>query len=270
VGVLMFDITPYQNYIEIDSPIPYITRKKETVMLYPVLTKDANKFVPSYDILRIDKNKIGDVNIIQSSYLQFLLQVVLYDDLFGGADGVKAPHTIFYWKFIRILELCFQLDNISEQFLIKINDKGKFVLFIKDILIDYKDFNNIIQLIMYQNVYGYEDDTDMNPDIKEAIDEYYALVNKGKETVTLERKISIVTAHTGILKKELLLMTYYSFMSLFEAVVDEIDYVVNKNIEANGGKFKQPIEHFVYRDKKSKYSNAFGKKESLEKGFKKI
>ena len=123
---------------------------------------------------------------------------------------------------------------------------------------------------MYQNVYGYEDDTDMNPDIKQAIDEYYSLVNKGKEPITLERKISVVTAHNGIMKKELLLMTYYSFMSLFEAVVDEIDYIVNKNIEANGGKFKQPIEHFVYRDKKSKYSNAFGKKESLEKGFKKI
>lgn len=262
----MFDITPYKDYIEIDSPIPYVTKKKEIVMLYPILTKDANKFINSYDILRIDKNNIEDINIIQSSYLQFLFQVVLYNDLF---KKIEKPSP-YYWKFIYIMELCFKLDDINKQLLIKVNDKGKFVLYIKDVLIDYKDFDNLIQLIMYQNVYGYEDESDMNTDIKQAIDEYYALTNKGKEIVSLERKMSIIGAHTGILKKDLLPMTYYSFLSLFEATVEEIDYIVNKNIEANGGKFNKPLEHFVYKNKKSKYAGAFARKEKVEQGLQKI
>lgn len=266
----MFDITPYINHIDIDEPITYITRKKEAITLYPVLTKEANRFISSYDILLIDKNKLGNVDIIQSSYLQFLMQVVLYEDLFGKAGSLVIPHTMEYWKFVSIMELCFKLDKISEQLLIKIDEKGKFVLYIKGVLVDYKDFNNLIQLIMYQNIYGYEDETDMNPDIREALDAYFELVNKGKKPITIERKISIVSSHSGILKKDLLSMTYYSFISLFNAVVEEIDYIVNKNIEANGGKFKQPIEHFAYKEEKGKYAYAFGNKEKMEKGLAKI
>lgn len=262
----MFDIAPYLDYIEMDVPIPYLTRNKEIVNLYPILTKDSNKFIKSYDILKIDKNSINDINIIQSSYLQFLLQVVLYEDLF---TKVLKP-SVYYWKFIHILELCFKLDNINEDFIIKINDKGKFILFIKGVLIDYKDFDNLIQLILYQNIYDYEDESDMNDDVKKTINDYYSLVNKGKEVITVERKISVITAHTGILKRDLLSMTYYSFSSLFEAVINEIDYVVNKNIEANGGKFKRPIDHFVYRDKRSKYENVFVRKDKIEQGLQKI
>lgn len=265
----MFDVKPYLNYIDMDEPIPYITRRKELVTLYPILVKDSNKFINSYDILTIDKNSMGNIDFIQSSYLQFLLQIVLYNDICSGMDK-DFIHSENYWKFTNILELCFGLNKIHEEFGIKINDMGKFILNIKGSIVDYKDFNNIIQLIMYQNILGYEDETDINPDIKEEIDKYYRVVNKGIESVSLGRKCSIITAHTGIQKKDLMLMTYYSFSLLFDCVVEEIDYVVNKNFEANGAKFKKPIEHFVYKHKVNKYANAFGDKNSLEKGLKKI
>lgn len=265
----MFDIKPYQSYIELDKPIPYFTRKNQVIELYPVLLKDAYDFLNCYNILTIDKNTVGNIEIIQSSYLQFLLQVVLGKDLFGKVE----KHSVQYWQFITVMRLCFKLDiKDAEQLKITVNDKGKFLLIVKGIEINYKDFDNIIQLIQYQNIYNYEDESELNPDFKKAVDEYYALRNKGQEPLTLERKMSIVSAHNGMLKKDLLEMTYYSFEALFNSVVQQIDYVVNKNFEANfkanGGKLKEPIEHFAYRNKKSRYANAFVNKRSIEKGFK--
>ena len=263
---MKFDITPYRNYIEMDKPIPYVTRHKQVISLYPVKLKEANDFVNCYNVLTIDKNIFEDIEIIQSSYLQFLLQMVLGQDLFGKVE----KHSMRYWQFVRIIELCFGLNKIEEQFKIKINEKGKFILEINDVIIDYKDFDNIIQIIQYQNIYDYEDERDLNPDYKKAVDEYYSLVNKNKEPITLERKISIVSAHNGMLKKDLLEMTFYSFTSLFNAVVEQIDYVVNKNFEANGGKFKKPIEHFAYKNKKGKYADAFVNKKNIGQGFKNV
>lgn len=263
---MKFDVTPYRNFIETDRPIPYYTRENQKIELYPVLTKNSNDFINSYRILTIDKNAIGDVQIIQSSYLQFLLQVVLGKDLFTKVE----THSQQYWQFVKIMELCFNLDKIEEQFVIRIDNKGKFILEIKGVTINYKDFDNIIQIIQYQNIYDYEDERDVNPDYKKAVDEYYSLINRDKEPLTLERKISIISAHNGILKKDLLEMTFYSFNSLFNAVVEQIDYIVNKNYEANGAKFKKPIEHFAYRNKKSKYADAFVNKKSIEKGLKNV
>ena len=261
-----FDIAPYESYIEMDEPIPYITRHKQVIMLYPVTVKNANDFINCYNVLTIDKNAINDIQVIQSSYLQFLLQTVLGEELFGKVE----KHSIRYWQFVRIIELCFGLDKIEEQLTIKVDDKGKFILEINGVIIDYKDFEDIIQIIQYQNIYDYEDERDLDPDYKKAIDEYYSLVNKNKEPITLERKISIISAHNGMLKKDLLEMTFYSFTSLFNAVVEQIDYIVNKNFEANGGKFKKPIEHFAYKNKKGKYADAFINKKNIGQGFKNV
>ena len=263
---MKFDISPYKSYIETDQPIPYYTRENQKIELYPVLTKNSYDFINCYSILTIDKNAIGDVQIIQSSYLQFLLQVVLGKDLFTKV----AEYSRQYWQFVKIMELCFGLDKIEEQLVIKIDNKGKFVLEIKGVNINYKDFDNIIQIIQYQNIYDYEDERDVNPDYKKAVNEYYSLINRDKEPITLERKISIISAHNGILKKDLLEMTFYSFNSLFNAVVEQVDYMVNKNYEANGAKFKKPIEHFAYRNKKSKYADAFVNKKNIEKGLKNV
>lgn len=263
---MKFDISPYKSYIETDQPIPYYTRENQKIELYPVLTKNSYDFINCYSILTIDKNAIGDVQIIQSSYLQFLLQVVLGKDLFTKV----TEHSRQYWQFVKIMELCFGLDKIEEQLVIRIDNKGKFILEIKGVNINYKDFDNIIQIIQYQNIYDYEDERDINPDYKKAVNEYYSLINRDKEPITLERKISIISAHNGILKKDLLEMTFYSFNSLFNAVVEQIDYIVNKNYEANGAKFKKPLEHFAYRNKKSKYADAFVNKKSIEKGLKNV
>ena len=75
---MKFDVTPYESYIEMDKPIPYVTRHKQVILLYPVKLKEANDFVNCYNVLTIDKNTFEDIEIIQSSYLQFLLQIRAY------------------------------------------------------------------------------------------------------------------------------------------------------------------------------------------------
>ena len=74
----------YGKWISFDLPVPY-----KGLEIYPVKMFDWHEFLVCSSMLVIDKNNIPDVNIIQMSYFEFLLNIVredtqakaLFDDL---------------------------------------------------------------------------------------------------------------------------------------------------------------------------------------------
>lgn len=227
------------TYFCFDEPVPYYLQNKEKISIYPVKLKDSFTFLYSYNILDIDKNSMPNVEIIQMSYLQFLVEYVCSEN----------ENRL---KFGNLLKLCLHLDNPY----IQKNEFGKFIIIDKNndnIIINSNDFDNIKRIILYQNLLHYDDEY-INPELKKVMDEMDELKNKQYEMPNLERKISIITALTGINKEEQKNMTLRTHTSLFEEIKSEIDFLTIRPIAiltGNGDK----IEHWIYRKKKNKFDS---------------
>lgn len=248
------------QYCAVDEPVPY-----NGLLIYPWIVKDFYRFGTSWDILTIKKNEIPDVKIIQMSYLEFILSVMCNNYVEYENTG-RTIGSIYLEKLENILCLSFHVnvDEISVKY-----DKNRYSLIIKGIEISSKQFDEIIKIILFQNIYDYFDDY-IDPEFKKAIDEYYAIKNKGIIVPDLEKKITVVTASTGIVKSELLKMTYREFENLFHTVLDMVDYKILKQAESSGMvKFDKPVEHWVYKQEKNRYEEAFtsydGLKNKIEK-----
>ena len=221
-----------------DEPVKYKIKDDCFINILPVSLRQSEIYLSSKDILEFDKNSLPDVKIIQMSYLQFLYEVLLKDE-------------INKQKLLNILILC--LDFKSP--LIFYDDKGRIFLMdaSSNIIINSKQFDEIKRIILYQNDVDYDDEY-VNPEFKKKIEEGILLKNKNIEVPSLERKIAIITAHTGISKKEQLEMTYRSHSLLFQEVYEETEYTTLFPIAAFGGN-SDKMERWIYKTKKNKFED---------------
>lgn len=243
---------PYleHSYFYIDKPVPY-TIDNQTIYIKPIELADSEIFLSSIDLFMIDKNSSPSVEIIQMSYLDFVLKVMLQED-----ENNR-------YKLINIL--CLSLGWKSP--IIKQNNKGKLLLGDAEtgILINSKQFEEIRRIILYQNIPHF-DDSYVNPEIKEVVAEIDSIKNKNVDIPSLERKIGIITAHCGLPKREQMLMTYRSHSILFEEVCGEIEFITVRPIAVYAGKDKE-LDHWIYKKKKNKYDGYFTSEEQYSRSM---
>ena len=219
-----------EPYVAFDRPVEY-----EGFKIYPIKVKDYYDFVNNYLILKLEKNKIPDVKIIQMSYLQFISDVLIpSDSMYATSLGT-------------ILLLCLGMTDP----MLQRDDKGKPYLQDDDIVIKPNHFEEIMRIILYQNDARYDDEY-INPDLKKAMQDMDKLKAKGKEPPNLERRIAIVTAHTGVLKKDLLEMTLRSFDALFSEVVGEVEFLTTRALILYSGQAEK-ADHWLFPKKKDKF-----------------
>lgn len=235
-----------QNYFYFDKPVPYRVNHG-AILINPISVISSEVFLNSFDILTIDKNVIPDPKIIQMSYLEFLCVV-----LFSEEENVE--------KFINILNLCLGVESP----MIKWTEDKKPLIFDEKskIEINHIQFEDIKQIILYQNFINYDDEY-INPDLKKAMDEVDELKYKNIEPINIERKIAIITSHTGLSKKEQLEMSYRSHTALFEEVYGEVEYNALKSVATFGGKGEEV--QWIYKKKQGKFDNYVKSVESYNK-----
>lgn len=235
------------HYTTFDEPIPY-----KEFLIYPVMVRDFNEFSYAYDVLDINKNDSGDIDIIQMSYLDFLV-TMSFTEIQANGNSIVAD------KLSKILELTLKVTE--EQIKIYQNEtSGKWHLIINDKDVSSKDFDEIRRIILYQNLVGYdENDKYVDPSLRKAYDAYMQMQQDGNSEPSLEKQIASIQSHTGMLKKDLIEMTFRSFKILLNSCISEVDYMILKTAESGGMvKFKKPIDHWVYEKKnKDKYAQAF-------------
>ena len=238
-----------RSYFYFDKPVDYKLQNGKTIEIYPVQLRDSEFFLSSIDLLKIDKNSAPSVEIIQMSYLQFICDFLLTSNI----DNIQ--------RFLNILIICLHKNNLK----IYKNDKGKPFLADDsfDTVINHIDFEDIKRIILYQNFLNFDDEY-VNPDLKKAMIEMDELRSKGIEIPTLERKIAIITSHTGISKKEQLDMTYRSHELLFDEVCGEIDFITIRPIALYCGKGND-FGHWIYKKKTNKYDDYITSIESYKK-----
>lgn len=229
-----------RTYFYFDKPVKYKLDNGE-IEIRPVDLQSSEIFLSSIGILNIDKNSMPNPKIIQMSYLQFLAEVILNKNSPSLQSNIQ--------QLLNILILCLDFKTPC----IKYNEFNKPYIHdeLTDLSITSKQFDDIRQIILYQNIPNY-DDSYINPDFKKAMDEQDELKNKNIDYPTLERKIAIITAHSGITKKEQEQMTYRSHCILFNEVCGEIEFITVRPVAlfSNGGK---NLDHWIYKKKKDKF-----------------
>lgn len=220
-------------YFVFDEPVPYSV-ENGTINISPIKLRQSEIFLVSSNILAVNKNELPSVEIIQMSYLEFVIKVLLSDR--QNQD-----------KLVNILKYCLNIEKPSVIF----DEKGKPSIVDNDTgcVIKSKHFEDIRRIIMYQNILHY-DDKYMNPELKKAIAETNELKNKNLVIPSLERKMAIITAHCGITKKEQLEMTYRSHSMLFEEVCGEIEFTTTRAIALYRG---TEIDHWIFKKIKNKF-----------------
>ena len=239
-----------KTFFYFDKPVNYKLNEKN-INIYPINVEDSEIFLSSIDLFAIDKNSAPIVEIIQMSYLRFIIDVLLIQN----KENLQC--------FINLLSLCLKMKNPS----ITTNTNGKLMLIEgnDDYLINEQQFEDIRRIILYQNLIHY-DDSYVNPDLRKAMNEINELKNKDFEDLTIERRIAIITAHTGISKKEQLTMTYRSHSLLFEEVCSEVDFTTIRPIALFSGEGEK-LNHWIFRKKKNNMENYITNLDSYAKSM---
>lgn len=231
-----FDVLQ-KAYFQWDKPVPYKIDDEHEILIYPILFKDSEIFYNSCAVISVDKDTIADAEIISMSYLDFMVDKLI------GVDDMYA------YELYNIAKYCLHWDDI----LIGTYQNGKHWLQNKDgdIKITAKKFNDIRRIILYQNIVEY-DDSYVNPELKQAMEETDALKNRDIDMPNNERRMSIITAHSGIPRKAQMEMTLREHSMLFREVSGEVDHYTTWPIALYAGESKK-MEHWIYHKKKGKF-----------------
>lgn len=244
--------TLLNQYIPFNKAVPY-----NNFYIHAIRLCDMHQVDYALSVLQIDKNILGQIELISMSNLRFVLMIAETDNDFAVSfefllrKALNIPDDHIIQKYIgnkqEFLIIGKEIDNIHNK-----------IIFTEDTMIKItsEDFDEIKNIILFQTFPDYTDKY-IDPDVKKATDEYYRLKNKGAKTVPLEHKVICVQAKTGMTLEQIGNLTIRNFYQLFDVIVDEGDYKINKSAELNGVKFKEPIEHWAYKERKDKYAEAF-------------
>lgn len=240
-------------YFYFDKPVPYKLSDTTHVDITPISVYNSEVFLSSCDILQIDKNALNSVEIIQMSYLDFLLKVMLPTDKSG----------LLLDKLSNIFRLCLGMKTWK----LKVKEKQKLSIVAPDdsFEITGKQFDDIKRIILYQNVPHY-DDTYIDPDLKKMMGEVDRLKNQGIDMPNLERRMTIITAHCGVDKQTLMQYTMRSLQLLFEECAGEVEFTTLRPIMLYAGKAKE-LEHWIYKKKKDRLDGYVTSVESYNKSM---
>lgn len=248
-----------QSYFWFDKPVPYKLSKDKEINIFPVKVEDSEMFLSWIDLISIDKNALGNPEYISMSYLEFLFKCLLISPNEELSSLCKI-------KLVSILKLCLGWEG---EIKIILDEKNKPKLVNKDTEINGKKFEDIRRIILYQNLLDFDDEY-INPDVKQAIKEMNELKNKNIDYPSIERKMAIVTAHTGISKAEQMKMTYRSHTALFKEVYGEVDFSTARTAIMVGNMFSKQkinVEDWIYKNKHNKYEQFFTTEQSYQKSM---
>ena len=243
-------------YFSTDEPVPYKLKCGVEILIYPVKVKDWAMFSNCIDVMRIEKNETNNIDIIKMSYLEFLISLMKND-------------SIILSKVLTIFKYSLRESLIATHI---INNKNNLAVLNKDItnndefgneynpikyLISSKDFDDIKKIILFQNIYDY-DDRYISPDVKSLYNIYIKATNKNQEDPTLERKKVFVISKTGNSIKELNEMAYRTFNQLYITSIEIDLYYARKMIQASTKyDVKEEIIYPLFEKKKDKYECIF-------------
>lgn len=235
--------------------VPFSVKKGRELTIKPITVKDYPIYELSKSILEINKNETNDIEIIQMSYLKFLLEIVIKQN-----DAYRNQLNFILEYCLGIKYANFEKDNGRNCIVVydKIfNEKLNKEEYIVASVINHKEFDDIIKIILNQNDANY-DNRYVNPEVRELMEQYYKAKYQNATIPSLEKRKAFVASKMGKTFKEINEMTYREFDLIYNASVDSEIYIGQKIIQGSFKyEVKEDIVHPLYEKKKDPYSEIF-------------
>lgn len=268
------------EYFLCDEKVPF----KGHLFLHPVKTKDYNKFILSSSCCTLNKNEsIEGVSMTHLDYLislmekegsgrvlsiQFSQLVELTLQVKNGVRCNDCSLVLSFSEYLVRLETekegfkCPECGGVDFEENVKYTTNAKTgnrELLIEGVVINSGDFDRFRQIVMYQNLPDFQDDSWVDADIKEDQRMKNEILRKQSSdgNATLEKKIVCVSAKSNYKIDELYALSLRKFLMLLTAIDDVITYQAGRiGLMTGMVSTKKPLEHWIYKPQKSMYGEA--------------
>lgn len=206
-----------------EYPIKYKLKCGYDITIKHVLVRDWYFLEGALELLQIDKNETKDESLLSLSYIDFIKKIT---------EENKVYNLLLTTLFGNVIE------DMNGKYVTWDSSNGKTVYVVlgeeKEVLfyITSKDFENIREIILRQNIYNYNP-ISLHPLIKKAMLKKREMESKNSSNPSLETQKIFIMGKTGFKKKEIDEMTYREFSQLFKIKIEEDIYMV-KNIIKSG------------------------------------
>ena len=230
------------NYFVNMSDVPYKLKKGGTIYIKPILLKDYMRYNWAKDILKINKNEINDIEIIQMSYLEFLIKKIFDADKESKEKVGWLVKLCLDENYVAFLENCIIICNADNTIKYIINSK---------------EFDDISKIIQAQNDPNY-DDRYITPEVRELMQEYYQVKYRDIATPTLEKRKAFVSSKIGKTFSQLNELPCREFELIYDACKDSEIYIGQKIIQGSYKyDVKEDVKHPLFEPKKDPYQELF-------------
>ena len=229
VDIKQLELMYFQN----NRPVPFDLKCNKQILINPISVEDWGIFGNCIEVLKIEKNEFS-LEASSKKYLEFLIDLMIQDQ-----DVMN--------KLLYILKYSLGADKVSietsnNKRVLAILDDSDFIQF----YIDHKEFDDIRKIILYQNIYDY-DDRYIEPEIRRAIVAYNKTKYKNQTSPTLEMQKVFVISKTGMSMKKINKMAYRTFSQVYKFNVKE-DLYMSRNIIKASTKYdmKEDVVHPLF------------------------
>lgn len=253
-----FKIDKYYNYFVNGEKVPLkLSKTNKKIFVRPMLVKDYDIYEKGIEVLLLNKNRINDIEILQMSYLEFL--ICLFTE-----DKERLEN------FIKLMQKCLGYENISIN-----EDNGKVVLVLQDknktvdSVINEREFNELRNIILYQNNSDYRE-LNLSEEIEELYVDYVNLISQDQHIPTLEEKKSFLMYKSNMTLEQVNNTTIRYFEQMVNIAIKEMEFIGNKIIQGSYKyEVKEDIMHPLYIEKQDLLSKLFFNKDDFVNKLKK-
>ena len=264
-------------YFQNDEPVPYrlknavnkdgsVSQDGYNLFIKPIKVKDWSVFNNCIDIIMHELQDYNSVEIIQMSYLEFVLDVLLEQ----VCDEEISENA---FKLSTVLSMSLGIyearkGTFRNKPCLTLHDESGLAI----ALITPKEFNEIKKIILFQNIINY-DDRYLSPEIKKEIAEYEKIKYSNDSIVnpTLEKQKVFVISKTGISMKDINDMTYRTFTQVYNYNVNVDLYFAQKILQASEKyDMKEEAIHPLFKKEEDRLKSAFVSKSDFEGKMKNV
>lgn len=275
------------RFFTFDKPIPF----KDGLMLYPVMVENYNDFMICSECFTLNKNDTTEG--IMMTHLGYLIAQMedpkegkrwvshffrLIEMIFHVKSGIRCTQcgeVISYEEYLKKVEkgeeaiVCDKCGGASfeESIHIATVKKTQKEIVINGIHITSKEFNRLRQIVMYQNLPDYKDDSAVNKEIRDdqKLKEQLLAKTHKDASASLEDKMVGVVALTAYKLEDVYKLTMRKFIKILSMVDGILTYQAQSTGAYSGlVKFKE-LPHWLYKPQKGIYDTAASASEYTSK-----
>ncbi len=246
------DKNQLEIFCTLDNPVPY-----KDLLVYPVCVKDYYEFYWAVDCLLMDKNSVPDINIIKMSNLEYIYYLSINGE----------P---YLYKFLKLLQLVLRLSDDETMNCRFDTENGKPYFWVNERQYNSDDFDNIKEIVAYQNLIELIDET-ISKEIRDRMADarrYKAEMDNDKPS-TLEDQIVCLAISTNYKIDDIKDMTLRKFSKFLQRIDYKMHYQIYQTAATSGMvefKGSSKLQHWMSNlDKDDKFSDIKMDSEELNK-----